>query len=266
MAGSYPDAPSRRMAWDEDKTVFMYGSTVASSGQRIEVNDEDYVGWSPVGYPGGGEYFYWFFPELREIDGWAGRDSTNSALQNVWTSTNTTNTVDGTWVDQGVSGDRLHHRNDILSLGVSFIRCVRVGTTGGWGVALDYGHWYGEIAPGETPDRLLFIDSVAALEFGLPIDYGDVPRGSASDYLIKLRNNSGSLTASVIQITGESLYLNSGSWFTFSEGGGFQATLPLGSSIGPGSDSPVITARRVIPGTETVGLHAGRFQASVGSW
>lgn len=122
------------------------------------------------------------------------------------------------------------------------------------------------MAAGETSDRLLWVDNATGPEFGLPIDYGDIPRGSAEDTEVLLRNNSGSLRAASVQVTAEALYLDSGSWYTLKEpGGSFQATLPLSGSIGPGSDSSVLTLRRIVPDEETLGLQAGRLLASVGS-
>lgn len=274
MAGSYPDAPSRRMAWDDDGTIAMWGTlssyvglTAFTSPQMQDLNDEDDV---LVLSTSGERYIVYLFPELREFDGFFWRQHFFSVTPQK--STNTTNGVDGTWTNltslTNTGADvRPDYRNVIQSYAESGIRGFRhaASTSGGFH-GMKASHIYGEIAPGQTPDRLLFVDTGTNLEFNLPIDYGDTPRGSATDRTFKLRNNSGSLTASTIQITAESLYLSSGNWFTFSEGGAFQATLALASSIGSGADSPTITARRDIPDSETLSLHAARFQVSVGSW
>lgn len=267
MAGSYPDAPSRRMAWDDDGSLGFYGATAFFSGaQNQALNSEANANVSV-----GGSNYGIIFPELREVDGWFFLHN-GASYTSMATSTDTTNGIDGTWVTQlssfpgwtASSDVRSNFRVKILSLAVSNVRAVNQYRTGAnQGAAM---HCYGEITPGQTPDRLLWIDSGTNLEFGLPIDYGDIPRGSASDRLVKLRNNSATFTAATIQVTAEANTLGSGAWYTFSDGAGFQSTLPLASSIGPSSDSPVITIRRDIPDNETVGLHAGRVQVSVGSW
>ncbi len=139
-------------------------------------------------------------------------------------------------------------------------------TTDGGGYGVLCWHVYGEISASETPDRLLYIDNATALEFKKPKDYGDVARGSAETYAMKLRNNSASLTASTVQLIAEALFQGSGAWYDFDEGSGFTATLSLASSIANGADSPVITVRRITPDAEALGLHEGRLQVSVGSW
>ncbi len=186
-------------------------------------------------------------------------------------SLDTTNGIDGTVVLEsaapgwGVGSVSPAYRENILSMAVSNVRAAMPYRVSGTNT-LRALHVYGEVAPAQTPNRLLFVDTGTGLEFSLPVDYGDVPRGSASDFTMKLRNNSTTVSAGTVQITAEALYLASGNWYTYSEGGAFQSTLQLASSIGPSADSPTITTRRIIPDAETLGLHAGRCQVSVGSW
>lgn len=270
------------MAYDEDGTVVFYGNqdgsgalTELTTQQRIDLNDEDQSGHDK----GNPAAFYWLiFPELREVDGFFAARSAGNAefLESLYSSGDTTNGRDGVWTQQIANVDNAatvlaSYRTNITSLAVPNQRGIRMGQaayqSGKVGSSVTAIHVYGEIFAGQTPDRLLFLDSASGLEFGLPIDYGDVPRGSAADRLIKLKNNSTSLTAGSVQLTAESLYLNSAAWYTFSEDGVlFQGTLPLTAAIGPGASSPTITLRRDIPDSETPGLHAGRVQASVGSW
>lgn len=286
MAGSYPDVPGRRMPWDADGTIFgaILGGTgspspgifdEATSSERAEINDEDDVNaaFSAFGTGGTPGHYVALFPELREVDGFFARLISTGSEGDVETSGDTTNGIDGTWtarianytpgsINVLTGGE---YRDDITSLAVSNVRGIRMEVASGQ--SLRAFHLYGEIAAGETPDRLLWVDNDTGSEFGLPIDYGDIPRGSAEDREVLLRNNSGSLTAASVQITAEALFQDSGSWYTAKEAGGsFQATLPLSSSIGAGSDSPVLTIRRITPDDETLGLHAGRAVASVGSW
>lgn len=287
MAGSYPDVPSRRMAWDDDGTVALYGLqngadglTELSAEQMVELNDEDNN--AGVAFPGTNQppRFYWvLFPELRELDGFYASSfgSDASGLGAVHTSPDTTNGRDGTWTQQIASAAQggvvsATYRTSIISTAVSSIRGVRLaqasssgGSTAGQRLAAE--HLYGEISAGQTPDRLLFIDDATGLEFTLPIDYGNVPRGSSADRLIRLRNNSAAKTANTIQYTAQSLYLNSAAWYTATLPGGstFQSTQQL-ASLAPATTSGLITLRRVTPNAETLGLHAARLYANVDTW
>lgn len=273
-AGSFPDVPSRRMAPDADGTV-LYGHSetgaVVEQNQTVqtEMADEDDIDGINLGLNSA----YWvgyIFPELREVDGVYGFHV--QGIGKIDTSGDTTNGRDGTWTNRianyvdSTTGVYSDYRDDIASLAVSNVRGLRyekVGANAFAGLAF---HPYGEISAGETPDRLLWFDQSAALEFALPIDYGDSARGMASDFVTYLKNNSGSLSAGTVQVTAEDLYLGSGAWFTFSEGGSYQATLSLASSIGSGANSPNITIRRIIPDAAQLGLHAARAYANVGAW
>ena len=280
MAGSYPDVPSRRFAWDADGTIFGVVNldtgilTEASVGQKTEANDEDneFVGGLVGGGTAGGHFVH-IFPELREIDGFFGRSNVANGFVAVDTSGDTTNGIGGTWTNRIASYTDPNtdvittgeSREEITSLAVSNVRGIRVTTAASQAIRAI--HLYGTIAAGETTDRLLWVDNDDDLEFSESLDYGDIPRGSASDEEAYLTNNSGSLTAGSVQVTAEALYLGADAWFTFKEAGGsFSATLALASAIGAGSDSPVITIRRVTPDDETLGLHAARAYANVGSW
>ena len=284
MAGSYPDVPGRRMAWDADGTVAFHGSqdgggalTEFTALQMAELNDEDDTGVDFGGAQGG--RFHWqLFPELRELDGFYASSSgasSQAALSTVHTSATTTNGRDGTWTQQIASAAQTGtvpatYRTSIISTAVSSIRGVRLaqaGTAGTNAQVLAGEHLYGEISPGQTPDRLLWIDVATGLEFTAAVDYGNVPRGSSRDRNLRLRNNSAALTANTIQYTAESLYLASGSWYTFTLPGGstFQSTRQV-ASLAPATSSGIIVARQVVPNTETLGLHAGRMFATVATW
>ena len=281
-AGSYADVPSRRMATDADGSVVAYYSSTAysdpveySGGVITNMNGEaDTIG------PDFNQFGLLFiFAELREVDGaflWADSATTRRLV----TSGDTTNGVDGTWTQrfadmpsayESPTFDRTKYRTNIDSMAVSNVRGLRCegpfgDFAGGDTDLLHHFHIYGEIAAGETPDRLLWIDNDDDLEFSKPQDYGDVPRGSAEDHVTYLKNNSASLSANSVQVTAEALSFGAGSWYTFDDGTGFSATKSLASSIGNGANSPDITIRRIIPDAEDLGLYAARAYASVGSW
>ena len=284
MAGAFPDAPSRRFGMDQDGTIWArWGSGEIISewpgASQTELSDEDNVNHSQRGFVNGqGTVFYAFiYPELREIDGFYGRYNDPNRMSLVETSVDTTNGKDGVWVqlianyDDSSGLDTLDsYRDEITSTAAASKRAVRVqgqvDQSGSETILLQSFHIYGEIAAGETPDRLLWIDNDDDLEFSKPQDYGDVPRGSAEDHVTYLHNNSSTLAANSVQITAEDLFLGSGAWYTFDDGTGFTATLSLASSISNGANSPDITIRRITPDAETLGVHAARAFVSVGSW
>ena len=191
-AGSYADAPSRRMAYDDDgtvvtgldsavETIFEVGASTVTAW-----NSEDAAGAqtseSDMGH-------FAIFPELREVDGTV-HSQQKAATTDVQTSGDSTNGVDGTFtvratdITQNVNIFRPNYRTTITSLAVSNVRVLWLDASfGGASTSnqrLEHWHIYGEISAGETPDRLLWFDDSDDLEFSLPIDYGDVPRGSAS--------------------------------------------------------------------------------------
>lgn len=275
-SSSYDDAPSRRMAWDDDGSVgfgFVVSNPVAemSAAERADMNDEDNTPSYQPQSTNSNWYYGVIFPELRDVYGVftalanQGVTPTIGAFE---TSGDTTNGVGGTWDTEiaDLTDNQTCYslfRDGIEAAAETDVRGVRAEKTGGGNTVAICFHLYGEIAGGETPDRLLVVDNTDDLEFGEVLDYGDIPRGSAEDYELYLTNNSGSLTASSVALAAEALYLAADEWFTLKEAGGsFATTLNLSSSVGAGADSPVITLRRNTPDDEQLGLHVARIQVS----
>jgi len=278
MAGAYPDVPGRRMGWDSDGTVCVWRRlnvaqlTEATASQRAELNDEDDVN---VVAQSSAWHVYFIFPEQREVDGiYVKIGAYTNAIGDVGISADTTNGLDGAWStlisdypDSTNPPGYPGYRENIVSTAGSNARGLYVYFQRDlWLRAV---HLYGEISPGQTPDRLLFIDESTGLEFQLPKDYGDVPRGSARDFQMRLKNNStvagNNVTLNNIQLTAEDLFLGSGAWYTFSVGGSaFAGTVQI-ASLAPEAASQLIVCRQVIPVDETLGPHAGRAKATVGS-
>lgn len=288
MAGSYPDAPSRRMPWDVDGTVHATRRVIlpgsASPTQWVErtaaeyqdLNDEDnnsgYQLSADTGVPTV-HHILWIFPELREFDGWffsAGGGVQTPETSDVETSPDTTNGIDGTWTNRiagyTLGGDNLDSYRTVTSQAVGSIRAVRYVYRADQGQQrrqIRRAHIYGEISPGETKDRLLFIDEATGVEYAAPIDFGDIPRGSSEDFEFRLKNNSTTLTINNIQYTAESTFESSGDWYTFTLPGGstYQATRQI-ASLGAGTTTGIITGRRITPAAEALQVHAGRILAS----
>lgn len=282
MAGSYPNVPSRHMAWDGDGSVAMYWAssgqdwhaappTEMSQGQREQFAREDETAVLSAGGGGNNANFALIFPELREVDGYFYQNK--NGTWTIYESQNTTNGAGGTWSAQaGVAPDgnvvRPTYRASITSAAISTVRGLRFNSTGGGGgYQMTALHIYGEISPGSTPDRLQYIDELTGLEFALAKDFGDIARGSSEDFEIRIKNNSATLQANTIQYTAEALYLASGGWYTFTEPGlsVFAATQSI-ASLAAATTTGIIQVRRITPAAEATNLHRGRSYLNVSSW
>jgi hypothetical protein len=251
-----------------------YSYAVATTGQQEDLNDEDLATVIDANAARQSAHFAILFPEKREVDGLY--FATNQIGTEQWTdySDDQTNGLDGTWNDfsvGGVTGEPSDgYRDNIVSKALSNILAVRafIGRTqvSSGGNSFQTLHFYGKITPGETPDRLVFLDpDDADKEFTLPLDYGDVPRGQTSTDTFKVRNNSGSLTANGIQITGADLSGGSGSWYTYSDDNiTYVATLAIGN-LSPGG-TQLVHIKQIVPDAQAPAVHAARAKLNVTSW
>ncbi len=287
--GIYNAAPSRRMAWDSDGSVVLrsesdnngtgpspggFGSipwSEASSGERINGNDEDPSSVlrtvQAAGVANAHLMVAILFPEPRELDAmYVVATATTPANFWMYYSLDTTNGVDGTWINTAVPRDTDlsldHYRDNITTIGVSGVKGIK-GNLGGTNtndfISFRTIHIYGGISPGETPDRILFLDTEDADNaFTQVLDFEEVPRGQTQTRTYKLKNNSSTKTINTIQITAEDLYLNAGDWYEFSDSGAFQGTLAIGN-LGPGA-TQLITLKQIIPDAETLSVQAGRIK------
>lgn len=296
MAGTYTDVPSRRFAYDDDGTVAFWCTGVGAdagsfdsevtAGELATLNNQD---TDAVGLSNSSAYGIWFlFPELREVDGVFVAANTGTGFgpdvgMIATADATATNPFGPAWTQSVAAGStpnitaipRDNYRTQIVSMAETSERGLAAirGDTGSSRRFLQL-HIYGTISPGETPDRILFIDEATGLEFTGPIDYGDIPRGGSEDYELRLRNNSTTLQANTIQYTAESLGVDGGGGY----GGGhgwFTATLPAGStfsgtnqiaSLAASTSTGIITLRRITPGGEEPRLFAPRETVQVDSW
>lgn len=293
MAGSYPDAPGRRMAWDADGSIAFWcrqdqeGSYELDQAKMTEANDEDQFtfGWPVNSTQNIWRQAHWagvIFPELRDVFGYFCTQSvaTGTSLAAEY-STDTTNGFDGTWAattswngDGTTAPVRPYYRTEIVTVSLSAVRAVRFYSAETGASFDDAHHWnamhlYGEISSGYTPDRLLYINNTTGLEYTGPIDWGDIPRGAVYDEEWYIKNNSSTLAAVNTTISRESLYLNSHLFYTFSTGVGFADTLGPVASITAGSRWPpsnALTIRNDPPSTASLGLHAARIVLDTSSW
>ncbi len=131
MAGSYPDAPWRRMAYDQDGTVMWVADPQSAENinwgqvdtttideqtetQKGYANDESNTTWVAINGNSApylrSTFIAMIFPELRDLYGlhiWLTMPAspwTYGHVFNVETSTDTTNGIDGTWTSHWSSG------------------------------------------------------------------------------------------------------------------------------------------------------------------
>lgn len=253
MAGSWPDCPSRKIAYHDDGTVVAgrYEDSGApyenfyewSAANVNKLNDLDHV---PVGNDWPNSFMaierfvndkltntetVWIFPELRDIHGFVAElhnsgGSTGSNHLIIFTSPDTTNGLDGTWTQQIdyltssnviVDASPEAWRTMVVSFSVPGTRAVKA--RGGTGSLSKEFQWrsayiFGTIASDETPDRILYVDNSTGLEFTKPMDWGDVPRGTTLDWDIYLKNNSATLTAGGTMVLDfTTLYNSSDTWY-----------------------------------------------------
>lgn len=291
MAGAYPNAPSRRMAWDTDGSVLLTATevgfsaaagtapanpyTIIALADAEDMNDEDNLTLfiNTNNNANDGFWVTLLFPEKRELDGMflaarltGGEDITNEAY-----SLDSTNGMDGIWTDLTHSWITTvpaadDYRDMIVSYAVSNVVSLMFTLGADDSQQYRYVHLYGTITPGDTPDRLLFLDpDDFDTAFSLPLDFGDVPRGQTQTDTFKVKNNSGSLTANTIQITAEDLFDGSNSWYTYSDDDiTYSATLAAGN-LSPGG-TILVYLKQIVPDAQVPGVYAARTKVSAASW
>jgi hypothetical protein len=275
MAGNYDDAPSRRMAIDKDGSVGVNPSLGTLGAQDMTDINSEVDGRANGAIVGTQGWLAILFPELREIDGifavMGKADPGSMNIGAVDTSQDTTNGWDGTWTnriaDYADTPDEQvysYFRDNISAMAVATERGVKINFSGGQSGSdtVCAMHLYGVISPGETPDRILFLDTENSdAVFTKVLDYGDVPRGQTQVRTFKLKNNSASKTINTVQVTTEDLYLNAAGWYDYSDDDvSYQATFAVGN-LGP-SATKLLYIKQSIPDAETLGVQTARIHVS----
>lgn len=275
MAGNYPDVPAPRFAWDEDGcSVVTYDSTTGPIIAEYPAGDAVLVSLNDEGQGAVVDnriYLVVVFPELRDISAYYLLGT--KAVTKIESSTDTTNGLDGTWVTEVTGGESAsgttNMRDDIKTLSATGIKALRFHGASGmdWQVI----HLYGEIATGESPDRLQFWHPTLDEEIdGAYFDWDDVARGESTDRDVRIKNNSSTLTAESVSVGVEALTDSTPSFagsHTFSTDGGstFGATASLGN-LAPGGISSVFTVRRATTTDAQLSLWWARFTATATAW
>jgi len=302
MAGTYPDVPNYRLAYDLDGTVVVWidrtnnnNVTQMSPTAVRNLNDEDVNTYLGVN-TGNALYIVLLFPAPRDITHYYYAWGTNSyglgASQ--WTqggidaSYDTTNGLDGSWFQvraappnqpagrEDTTTSVIPHYRDTVNYirsvsGATGVSALRWGATpGGGSVSTDVSTWhiYGSI-PG-TSHRLEMWHPTLDQRLGAAdLDFGDTPRSSTETRYFRMKNLSGSKTATDINIQFEAQTDGSPTnvtQYTASIGGAsFQAATNIGS-LSPAQISPVISVRRTTSSNAQFSLWALRMRAIPVTW
>lgn len=284
MAGNYPDVPSWRMAYDKDGTQVLAISmanvvTSLTSTQMRYINDESALSIYDQGTYNDGEELVFMFPELRDFDGifMAVTQLFDRDIQRrVLVSPNSTNGVDGDW-EEIISGAVANkdtipdYRNEIISATALGIKAVKIDFAPlTWWPNVKTVHLYGEIAPGQNPNRLaLWHPSLNQRVGQAYFDWGNTARSSSADRQFRVKNLSSTLTAVAPRVAMDALtdttpsvpgqHSLSQDAVTF----GSQQTIP---DLAPGAISAPLTLRRVTPTNAVLSLWAFRLFCEANSW
>jgi len=224
----YSAIPDRAIPYHIDGSVVVFMSTTLgvlktfSAAEMLEINDFDFtaVNWGSSVLDNAGNVVV-FFPELRDISAifavmdviFVSGAISPVSMTNLQGSADTTNGVDGTWVNATMTAG--YPPNTLLLddwrkglktftglTGVKAIRFAAPTLTGIYADGLYVLHIYGHKTAGQTPDDILFLDAEDAdAEFDSPLDFGDRPAGTSVIRQIKVRNSSATLTASNLVVT-----------------------------------------------------------------
>lgn len=275
MAGTYPDAPSNRIAWDVDAIVLGNNSQYPLSTARA-LNSDSAAYALGVGLFTGMSWVV-IFPRKLDLTGYfygaadyGGFGSTGPAY---W-STDTTNGVDGTWTAWSApnygAASLVTQRSNITVNTLLGIKAFRGSYSGGRdGAYLQHLHLYGKYASTENTDRLeIWHPTLDQRVGGAFFDWGDITRGSTADRTFRVKNISDIYTANNITVSIESLTDTTPSFagsFMFSTGGSFTSTVNIGNLL-PSQTSGLITVRRTTPANAVLSLWNARMSAAAATW
>lgn len=275
MAGNYPDAPGMMIQYDRDgSSLYTDGGawTEMNSTQRANLNKTPAVNaysttqWTTVNVG-------ILFPETYDIVGYSNASAGGTSNGSVFTSVDTTNMADGTWVNRG--GFSTNSYRTVTSASWSGIRGIYWSFGNGSANKVSfYGvHVYGQpssAALTATPSRLRFWHATLdQLLGGAGLDFGDTARSTAPTKQFRIKNNSATLTANSIVISSESLNDSSPTIVgvqTFDNAGsGYSSTQNIGN-LAAGAISGIITLKTAPGSTAIVGTWRQRIRAIAGSW
>lgn len=288
MTGTYPDVPGRRIAYDrlgasgafyrEDGGGWI-SSEVLGANLALLNGEAGSVDLGGSNRPGRGGPVL-IFPEPIDIAGWAVWQTASSARDhNVQWSPNTTNGIDGVWIDSPSAYATLNSKEAMRMsftkqelLGVKGIRWI-VTWTGPFGASgsssLRAVHLYGEV-PHQALEPRLHGEPTGPAH----LDWGDLSPASSEDRVFAIHNrhwrDAHNLAISVEAITDTTPSVSGQhllAWKPEDEGGvaDFQATIQH-PRLRSGETTPPIILRRVTPAAAQPGPWWARVKATASHW
>lgn len=290
MAGSYPDVPGYRFAYDLDGTAIAIhpknGSpaiTVPSSSLSGLNNDTVSSSYMP-----GNSFFAILFPEPRSITGFFITKGGSIHIDNAETSQDTSNGLDGTW-DQVTPAmtafagaqNQISPRVGIQSIVLNDITSLRLElrTTGG-DQHIRSLHLYGLLKPSHTSERLRIVDTTqdsvtydgltkTGNDISSQLDLGDIRQRSSATRQFKVTNNSTTKTANNITVTLNAPIDSSptlvGQYQISTDNIGFANSINIGS-LTPGESSQTLYLRLNVANNAQLSTWTARIIAHAVSW
>jgi len=312
--GFYTDPPSRRMGFDQDGTVVLYVNQNGADIYELDVTEKqalnDETGETLFLADDRGDIgvsdiydIVFMFPEKRSVSQiWTvvrrhGAPQQNPEGIGIYWSDDSTNGVDGTWVQSASAFETWssetanggnpytaaapEYRENLENVSIDSAKCVkfRFRCTGkGWfGDNRFYAfHLYGLKTPGETPHRIDFVNA-AGSEFSQDFDFGDQPRGTERIWNpedgfnlaqpLFLRNRSPEKVAYNVVLSMQAFTKDMHTRLRLSADNGvsWSTTLEF-TEIQPLDKTGVIWVRHEVEDDADLGLYAARLKIDVGSW
>jgi hypothetical protein len=287
----YPTLPGRKFDYDVGGGSVYYGNdvneiTTALTTERMaELNNIDNVNivMQKSVYSTTGILTVWvFLPEKYVVAGLGmlhNLGSLGGAGVTVAGSTDSTNGLDGTWINATLPNGaipKIMMDTDQWRDGIQpctffeTIKVLRLRYSGGYesakysNVNIYALHIYGVKAEGEIPDDILFLDDDASgdPEFIRDLDFGDRPEGTTVTHRIKLLNSSTTKIANNLTLSLIDVDFN----FSMDEGVSWVTGATITSLAPQGVSSSILIKNTIPPPTQMLGPRAPRFEVTIGSW
>jgi len=289
----YPTLPGRRFEYDIGGGSVYYGNdinditTILSPELMNRLNSENNSATVLYGETGNTmtvKTVWVFLPEKYVVAGLGmvhslTRYSTPDGAVTVAGSPDSTNGLDGTWIDAvlpngaipAVMMDDDVWRDSIQPCTFSEpVKVIRVryranGSSGSISYLRLYAlHVYGVKAEGELPDDILFLDDDTSgdPEFIRDMDWADRQEGTTIMKRVKLFNSSTTKIAHNLSIS----LIDTDLLFSMDEGMTWITGATITSLAPQGTSTSIIVKNTIPPPTQLLGPRAPRFEVSIGSW
>lgn len=281
MAGTYPDVPGYRFAYDVDGTnasVFNLANgiyTTLSLAQRQSINSN--TNSATLINSSITEHLILFFPEQRNLSGIMLNAPRTLGGTLDW-SNNTSNGVDGTWTTvTNISTFQLSSvlvpdfRNNIYPLSLTNVTALRLSNVNeGATTPRGFGNiqLYGSIPTTNSPDRLRIVD-LSNNAIAAQLDFGDIRQRNNVTKQFKVVNNSSTKTANNITVTLDVRTDTSptliGQYQLSTDNTAFANAINIGT-LAPGASSGTLYVRDTVSATAQLGPWALKLIASANTW